>query len=74
MTDVLWHWVLPLALVGMGAVYLIFRLPGQRWPRPLAVTAGGAIVSVSWGDTSALGPILITGVILTIGTAASARK
>lgn len=78
MHEVRWHWVVPLALIGIVAFCLIFSFRDQRWLRPLAVTAAGAILSLLWenvsGDTSALGPILLTGFILTITAVASGRK
>lgn len=74
MADMQWHWVLPLALAGTVALFLIFRFPGQRWLRPAAVTVAGAMVSVLFGDASALFPILLCGIILTVCAAASARK
>lgn len=74
MAEVAWDWVLSLAVIGIIALYLIFRLPGQRWPRPMAVTAGGAIVSLFFGDASALWPILLTGGILTVCSAVAQRK
>jgi len=78
MHEVRWHWVAALALIGIVAFCLIFCFRDQRWLRPLAVTAAGAILALFWegmsGDASALGPILLTGLILTITTVASGRK
>lgn len=74
MADINLYWVLSLALTGIIALYLIFRFPSQRWPRAIAVTAGGAIVSLFFGETSALWPILLTGGILTVVSAAAQSK
>jgi len=78
MTEVRWHWVAPLALIGIVALCLIFRFRDKHWLRPIAVTAAGAIFSLFWegtsGDSSALVPILLTGLILTITSAATGRK
>jgi cytochrome bd-type quinol oxidase subunit 2 len=74
MTDLPWHWLLPLALMGIAALFLVIRFPGRRWPLPIAVTAAGAIVSILAGESSALFPILLTGVILAVCAAASGRK
>jgi len=68
------YWVLSLTLIGVVALYLMFRFRGQRWPRVMAVTAAGAMLSMFVGDGSATSPILLTGLILTIGSASSARK
>lgn len=73
MANVAWHWVISLALVGIIALYLIFRLPTQRWPRAMAVAAAGAIVSLFSGDASAFWAILVTGSVLTICSAAAQR-
>jgi hypothetical protein len=72
MTDMLSYEVLALVLVGSLALYLIFRFPGQRWPRPLAVTAAGAILAIFLGEAGAVPAILITGVVLTVGAASEA--
>ena len=74
MANIDWYWVVSLALIGTIALYLIFRLPTQRWPRAMAVTAAGAIVSLFFGDASALWPILLSGSVLTICSAAAQRK
>lgn len=74
MADIAWYWLLSLALIGISALYLVFRFPSQRWPRAMAVTCAGAIVSLFFGDASALWPILLTGGILTIGSAAAQNK
>lgn len=74
MEDVAWHWVGSLAVVGLVGLYFIFRLPKHHWPRTMAVTAGGAMVALFFGDASALWPILMTGCILTLGSAATQRK
>jgi hypothetical protein len=78
MNEVRWHWVAPLALIGIVALCLIFRCRNKHWLRPIAVTAAGAIFSLFWettsGDHSALGPILLTSFILTVTTAAAGRK
>jgi len=74
MANVAWYWVISLALIGMIALYLIFRLPTRRWPRAMAVTAGGAIVSLFFGNASALWPILLSGSVLTICSAAAQGK
>ena len=78
MTEVRWYWVAPLALIGIVALCLIFRFRNKHWLRPIAVTAAGAIFSLFWEtrseDNSALGPILLTGLILTVTTAAAGRK
>lgn len=71
MTDNLWVWVGALGIVGIVALYLAFHFSKQRWPRALAVTVAGAIVSLLIGDASATIPILLTGVILTVCSAAS---
>jgi hypothetical protein len=78
MTEIRWHWVAPLALVAIVTLFLIFRFQNKHWLRPIAVTAAGAVFSLLWegisDDSSALGPILLTGFILTITTAAVGRK
>lgn len=78
MTEIRWHWVAPLALIAIVTLCLIFRFRNKHWLRPIAVTAAGAVFSLFWegisGDSSALGPILLTGFILTITTAAVGRK
>jgi hypothetical protein len=78
MTEVRWYWVAPLALIGIVTLCLIFRFRNKHWLRPIAVTAAGAIFSLFWEstseDNSALGPILLTGFILTVATAAAGRK
>lgn len=71
MTENLWVWVGALGIVGIVALYLAFRFSKQRWPRALAVTVAGAIVSLLIGDASATIPILLTGVILAVCSAAS---
>ena len=78
MTDIRWHWVAPLALIAIVTLCLIFRFRNKHWSRQIAVTAAGAVFSLFWegisGDGSALGPILLTGFILTISIAAVGRK
>jgi cytochrome bd-type quinol oxidase subunit 2 len=74
MANVAWYWVVSLALAGIIALYLIFRLPTQRWPRVMAVTAAGAIASLFFGDASAFWPILLSGSVLTICSATAGHK
>ena len=74
MANIDWYWIVSLALIGIIALYLIFRLRTKRWPRAMAVIAAGAIVSLFFGDASALWPILLSGSILTICSAAAQRK
>jgi len=74
MANIDWYWIVSLALIGIIALYLIFRLRTKRWPRAMAVTAVGAIVSLFFGDASALWPILLSGSVLTVCSAAAQRK
>lgn len=74
MENVAWYWVVSLALIGITALYLTFRLPTQRWPRAMAATTTGAIVSLFFGDASALWPILLSGSVITVCSAAAQRK
>lgn len=78
MNEIRWDWLAALALTGIVALCLILRFRNKHWLRPIAVTAAGAIFSLVWegtsGDRSALGPILLTGFILTIMTASAGRK
>lgn len=74
MTDELWAWVGMLGAAGVVSLMLAFRLPKQRWPRVMAVTAGGTIASILCGETSAIGPILLTGLILAICSLTAARE
>lgn len=74
MTDNFWGWIGVLGTLTIVALYLAFHFSKQRWPRVIAVTTGGAIVSILIGETSAVAPILITGVILAVGSAAAPRE
>jgi hypothetical protein len=74
MTDELWIWVGVLGLLGIVAVCLAIHFRTQRWPRVIAVTAGGAIVSILVGEPGAVDSILLTGLILTVGSAAGNRQ
>jgi uncharacterized membrane protein YjjB (DUF3815 family) len=75
MTDVLLYWGFALALIACIAIVLIVRYPARRWPRPLAVSAAGAILSMTVsGDAGATRAILMAGLVLTVCTAAAERK
>ena len=74
MNDEAWAGIGALGLVGLLALYLAFHFPKQRWPRVIAVTAGGALVSILLGETSAIGPILLTGLVLTMCSVAATSK
>lgn len=74
MANVAWYWIISLALMGVIALYLNFRLPSLRWPRTMAVTVVGAAVSLIFDEAGALRSILLTGAILTICSAAAQRK
>lgn len=75
MSDVRWYWILALGLTSCVAIVLALRFPARRWPRPLAVSAVGAILSMMFfDDDGTTRAILLTGLVLTIGTAASERK
>lgn len=69
------YWLLALALIACVSIVLIIRFPSRRWPRPLAVSAAGAILSAMlFDDAGATRAILLTGLVLTVGTAAAERK
>ena len=74
MTDELWVWGGALGLLGIVAACLAFHFRKQRWPRVIAVTAGGAILAILTREPGAVGPILLTGFILTICSAAANRQ
>ncbi|WP_379677235.1 hypothetical protein [Massilia consociata] len=74
MMDARVYWVLLLALAGVVALCLAVRFRDQRWPRVIAATAVGAIVSLYIGDAGATRSILLAGVILAVGSAAARRR
>lgn len=75
MSDVRWYWILALALTFCVAIVLALRFRERRWPRPLAMSAVGAILSmVLFDDDVATRAILLTGLVLTIVTATAERK
>ena len=63
-----------LGLFGIVALCLALRFRRQPWPRMLAVTAAGAILSILLGEPSARDPILLTGIILAIGSIGAKRE
>lgn len=75
MNDVRWYWIIASGLIACLALFLALRFPARRWPRPLAMSAVGAIVAtLLLDDDGATRAILLTGLVLTIATAATERK
>lgn len=73
MTNNFWVWIGVLGTVTIVALCLAFHFSKQRWPRVIAVAAGGAMVSILIGETSAVAPLLITGVIMAVCSATAPR-